>query len=285
MKNLFVLCTLLFFYSVSFSQDTLFMKNGKTIPCIITEIRTDEITYKDFDNPEGPNIFIPKASINKIRYQNGKIVNLLSDVTEMKKEKKIIDKNECVKFIFLSPLFDNLGFVYERKLKMGENLEIRAGYIGIGNNLSKLLGNNYTQGAYICGGVKFIMGQTSQDYYLDDVKYLHPLKGRYIKPEFIFSTIDYSYDYFYNNKNNIVNFRKTLYGINIIFGKQYIFGKSITFDPYFGFGYGLVSSKKISGTESEYYLQTEFNYGADIMFIEEFPIIITGGFTFGYIFK
>jgi len=144
MKNLFVLCTLLFFYSVLFSQDTLFMKNGKTIPCIITEIRTDEITYKDFDNPEGPNIFIPKASINKIRYQNGKIVNLLSDVTEMKKEKKIIDKNECVKFIFLSPLFDNLGFVYERKLKMGENLEIRAGYIGIGNNLSKLLGNNYT---------------------------------------------------------------------------------------------------------------------------------------------
>lgn len=284
MKILYILCTLLLFYSVSFAQDTLFMKNGKTIPCKITEIRTNEITYKDFDNLEGPNIIIPKAGVNKIHYQNGKVVSISSDEADVKKEMKIINKKSCVKFIFLSPLFENLGFVYERKLKMGQNLEIRAGYIGIGNRLSNLMGNNYTKGAYFCGGIKFIMGQTSQDYYLNDIKYLHPLKGRYIKPEIIFSTIDYSYDYYYNG-NNTVNYRKTLYGINIIFGKQYIFGKSITFDPYFGFGYGLVSTTKISGTVINDYYQTIFNYGGDIMFIEEFPIMITGGFTFGYIFK
>lgn len=289
MKALFILCTLLFFSSVLFAQDTLFMKKGKIIPCKITEIRIDEITYKDFDNLDGPNIIIRKADVNKIHYQNGKVVNLVSEETEVKKEKKIIDKNECVKFIFLSPLFDNLGFAYEIKLKMSQNLEIKAGYIGISNQLSNLLGDYNLQGAYFCGGIKFILGQNSQDYYLNDIKYLHPLKGRYIKPEFIVSTIDYTnkqYNYSYNSNNNtsMVNYRKTLYGINIIFGKQYIFGNSLTFDPYFGFGYGLVSTTKKSGIEINDD-QTIFNYGGCLMTTEEFPIIITGGFTFGYIFK
>jgi hypothetical protein len=286
MKALFILCTLLFFSSVLFAQDTLFMKKGQIIPCKITEIRIDEITYKDFDNLDGPNIIIRKSDVNKIHYQNGKVVNLVSEETEVKKETKIIDKNDCIKFIFLSPLFENLGFVYERKLKMGLNLEIKAGYIGIGNTISNLLGNKNTTGAYICGGVKFILGQKSHDYYIDGVKFLHPLCGRYIKPELIFSTIKYSQeDYYYPNYTE-VTYRNNLYGINIIFGKQYILGKSITFDPYFGVGYGFISTKKISGTEPHNEYSTDlYNFGGAIMLMNEFPILVTGGFTFGYIFK
>lgn len=284
MKILYILCTLLFFYSVSSAQDTLFMKKGNAIPCKITEIRTDEITYKDFDNLEGPNIIIPKGSIKEIHYQNGKVVNLTAEVVTVKKETKIIDKNQCVKFNILSPLFDNIGLIYERKLNMRQNLEIRAGYIGITDNISKLLGNNYTKGLYVCGGVKFIMGQKSQDYYLDDIKYLHPMQGRYIKPEFIFSSIDYSYDYYYNG-NNTVRKKKDLYGIIMIFGKQYMFSKSITFDAYIGLGYGIVDSKILSGKDSENFYETEFNFGGGLMVTEEFPLIMTGGFTFGYSFK
>jgi len=260
------------------------MKNGKTISCKITEIRTDEITYKDFDNLEGPNIIIPKGNIKEIHYQNGKVVNLTAEVVTEKKETKIIDKNQCIKFNILSPLFDNLGFVYERKLNMRQNIEIRAGYIGIDDNISKLLGNNYTKGVYVCGGVKFIMGQKSQDYYLDDIKYLHPMQGKYIKPEFIFSSIDYSYDYYYNG-NNTVRKKKDLYGFIMIFGKQYMFSKSVTFDAYIGFGYGIVDSKILSGKDSDNFYETEFNFGGGLMVTEEFPLIMTSGFTFGYSFK
>ena len=262
------------------------MKNGKTIPCKITEIRPDELTYKDYDNLEGPNIIIHKEGINKIIYQNGKVVNLSSEELQVKKEPEIINKNQCVKFIFLSPLFENLGFVYEIKLKMSQNLEIKAGYIGIGHNISDLLGNKNSNGAYICGGVKFILGQKSHDYYIDGVKFLHPISGRYIKPEFIFSTIQYTQeDYFYPSYTE-VTYRNNLYGINIIFGKQYIFGKNLTFDPYFGIGYGFVSTKKISGTEPQNESSPDlYNVGSAIMLMNEFPILITGGFTFGYIFK
>jgi len=284
MKILLILNMLLLLNSVLFGQDTLFTKKGKTISCKITEIRTDEITYKDFDNLDGPNIIIPISSIKEIHYQNGKVANMTSEEVSVKKKVDIINKNQCIKFNILGPLFDNFGVNYERKLNMRQNLDIRVGYIGIDDNISNLLGNNYTKGFYVSGGVKFIMGQKSQDYYIDEIKYLHPMQGRYIKPEFIFATIDYSYDYFYY-VNSTVHLKKNLYGLIMNFGKQYMFSKSITFDPYIGFGYGIVSSKIISGKEDENYIQTEFNYGGCIMLTEEFPLIITGGFTLGYCFK
>ena len=262
------------------------MKKGKIIQCKITEIHIDEITYRDYDNLEGPNIIIRKADVNKIHYQNGKVVNLASEEAEVKKETEIINKNQSVKFIILSPLFENLGFVYERKLKMGLNLEMKAGYIGIGNNISNLLGNKNNTGAFICGGVKLILGQKSHDYYIDGVKFLHPLKGRYIKPELIFSTIKYTQvDYSYNSVTE-VTYRNNLYGITIIFGKQYFFGKSITFDPYFGVGFGYISTKKISGTTPYFeYTADLYNFGGAIMLMNEIPVLVTGGFTLGYIFK
>lgn len=284
MKKVLFICTLLLLNFISFAQDTLFLKNNNIVSCKITEVRTNEITYKDYDNLEGPNIFIPISSISKIKYSNGKIVDLIAAKIEKGNDIKVIDKKDAIKFIFFSPLFENLGFVYERKLKMGQNLEIRAGYIGIGNTLSELLGNKNTIGFYVCGGIKFIVGQKSQEHYIDDIKYLHPLKGKYIKPELVYSTINYSVeDYYYPNTTKI-NYQKSLYGINIIFGKQYIFGKSVTFDPYIGFGYGLVTSKTISGTIHNDY-QSEFNFGSDLLLTEDFPIMITGGFTFGYVFK
>jgi len=129
------------------------------------------------------------------------------------------------------------------------------------------------------------MGQKTQEFYLNDVKYIHPMQGRYIKPEFIFSTIDYSYNYDHYNGFSTVHVMRNLYGFLLIFGKQYMFSKSITFDPYFGFGYGISSLKVISGKQDPNYIQTEFNYGGGIMLTEDFPLMITGGFTFGYCFK
>jgi hypothetical protein len=45
--------------------------NGEEIQANVLEISTNEIKYKRFDNPEGPNYVIEKSQVFMIKYENG----------------------------------------------------------------------------------------------------------------------------------------------------------------------------------------------------------------------
>jgi len=53
------------------AQDLIVLRNGIIIEAKLTEISPTEIRYKRFDNPDGPTIIIPTASVLSIRYENG----------------------------------------------------------------------------------------------------------------------------------------------------------------------------------------------------------------------
>ncbi len=266
------------------AQDTLFLKMNKMIVCQITEIGIDEIKYKAFDNLEGPMYVIRKNDVLKIVFKNGKEEFILPDEMDMNKEEAILDKNQVIKFAFLSPLFDHVQFIYERKIKMTQNLETRVGLIGFGN---ENMYDDERQGIYIAGGVKFLLGT---DYYIKGMRYLHPLKGSYLKPEITISVYDfnkevrYYYGWNYPATTEIVQYRASLAALNIIYGKQYILGNVLTFDFHVGVGVGVASLYKKNHV-SDNYKPFPSNYGNLIIVSDRFPMTLTSGISIGYIFK
>ncbi len=61
----------LFSLSFCFSQDVITKKTSEDIQAKVTEITTNEIKYKKFDNLNGPTFTILKSDVLMIRYQNG----------------------------------------------------------------------------------------------------------------------------------------------------------------------------------------------------------------------
>ena len=69
-KLFFVLATLIV-ATTAFAQDKIIKKNGDIIEAKVLVINTDIITFKKFDNLNGPEYSIPKADVMKIKYSNG----------------------------------------------------------------------------------------------------------------------------------------------------------------------------------------------------------------------
>ena len=72
-----------------FAQDIIIMKNGSEIQAIVQDIRIDDVKYKKFDNPNGPNYTLKRSEIFMIRYENGSkdVFNeIVTDVSAGKQE-------------------------------------------------------------------------------------------------------------------------------------------------------------------------------------------------------
>lgn len=66
-----LLCAFLLLAFASQAQDIITLTNGNTIQAKVLQINPTEITYKDFNNLDGPTITIMKAGVLSIVYANG----------------------------------------------------------------------------------------------------------------------------------------------------------------------------------------------------------------------
>ncbi len=80
MTSIFLLISL-----ISFSQDKIYLKNGKELNVKIIEKSDKEVKYKLIDESDSPIIIINSHSIEKIIFRNGEEMKLLSDETRMSK--------------------------------------------------------------------------------------------------------------------------------------------------------------------------------------------------------
>ncbi len=266
-NTIITLCMALLFAANARAQDTIYCKNKTRFPSKVEEIGLTEIKYKHFNNQQGPLIVIRKAEVTKIRFENGLVTELNPDKYSAHQEAAIIDKTQCIKTEILSPITGDVVMGYERMLKVGTNLELKMGLIGFGlGRLAEL-----ARGSFVKGGVKFLAGQ---DFVVEGLRYAHPLKGKYIKPEFILST--------FRDYDNLDE-RTTAMALNMVFGKQYILGNILTLDIYTGLGFGWVHTKD---RNSYYYdgFVAEPYYYSHLYFGRDFPLAISGGMTLGLIF-
>lgn len=277
----------------SVSMDTLITKKNTPIIGKITKVAETEIEYKKTAATDAPVYVVSKDKIKEIRWANGTRERIAADEMSVNKEQEIIDKRSAIKFHFFSLMNDQLTFSYEHSLKVGTNLELTAGLINnsmIENSLSQK--TYLTQGGLLKAGVKFLLGQ---DYYVSGMRYTHPLKGRFIKPEIAFSSFNirnvirytstYPYPgYPYNPTLLTSDQQVTAAAFIINYGRQYILGNIITFSYSVGAGYSFVSSKFSNPAfpNDEYSSPTNLyshlgNRGL--------PIAFTGNISLGYIFK
>ena len=53
------------------AQDIIILRDGDDIQAVVQEVGVDDVTFKRFDNQNGPNYRLNKADIFMIRYENG----------------------------------------------------------------------------------------------------------------------------------------------------------------------------------------------------------------------
>ena len=286
MKNnqIYLLIVCLCFSLLANSQDIIRTKKD-TILAKVVEIGIEEIKYHNFNNLDGPIFVLPKTDVIEITYENGTKTLLKPDSYDVTTAATSMrNKTHAFKFEFLSPLGGDLVFGYETMLKVGTNLEFKVGLIGVG------FGDNEEKasGAFFKAGIKF---QTRPSYVQRGIKYSHGLAGFYIKPEVIFNSYKKSYTninynvYPYVYTNEVTKANITNYALDIVFGKQYILGNSVTMDFYFGIGYGIRSTSYDTNPINNSDFENEGSYEYSHIFGgKDSPLVTTGGFTIGVLF-
>ena len=75
----------------TFAQDIITLRTGDEIKAIVSEIKADVITYKNYDNPGGTLFTIEKAKVFMIKYEDGaKEVFEISTLQESSKTGSVI---------------------------------------------------------------------------------------------------------------------------------------------------------------------------------------------------
>ncbi len=289
----FVLCIVLCMgFTVLHAQDVLVKKDGEQVKVKVIEIGSEEIRYKYFDAQDGPVVVINKREVKLIKLQTSSglektivIGDPAADPMNISNN-AILDKTSSLKFNFFSPLNHELAFSYEWMIKPGFNWETGLGIVGPG--ISELDPYN-GRGIYLRTGPKFLLGSSS-DIEIQGARYMHPLKGRYFKVEAVLYSLasDYDADILYNYPS-FTHANNSYLGaaLELIYGRQFIFGNSITVGYYIGLGYAFESETTnftggppISSFTDEDYKRYAFAYGG-----KDFPIAATAGFNIGYIFR
>jgi len=246
--------------SVYSRSDTLYVKGGKKIPCLVTEIGDSDIKYRTADNPDGPVYLIPLTSVYKYSLSDGTTKQVMPDELLIENQHtEIINNRSVIKIHPFSFVNDQISVAYEQVIKMGTNLDVEAGYINNGITPSNNYNSNFyttsgkpasISGFYLKPGIKFLLGQ---DYSTKGMRYAHPLKGRYFRVEVVFSYMNYqdvanqlSYSQTYpvwpntsyttTTTNRVADINVLGYGGLISYGRQFILGNVMTLDYFISAG-------------------------------------------------
>ena len=258
--KLFFAGAFILLHSKTFSQDIIVRTNNDSIRAKVVGITMDKIKFRYNNVKNGPVLEIHKNNVKQIIYENGSKLTIVYNRFEIPSDMVIHIRSHAIKVDLFSPLLNHFTIGYERKLNLGINLELKVSIIG--TNVSKFI--NHSEGFFIKGGIKYIR---LSDSFSKGLKYIHPLKGSYFKPEIIFG------QYKKDEKNKVILY--THYVIDMVFGKQYLLSKTIALDYYGGAGIGIQKSS----------MDNDFTYAYSHIFLgKKIPLIITGGLTVGFVF-
>ena len=70
-KTFLILLAVIGIGTYSMAQDVITLKNGDEIKAIVSDIGTDEVKYKKWDNKTGPTYTMKKNEVFMIKYENG----------------------------------------------------------------------------------------------------------------------------------------------------------------------------------------------------------------------
>lgn len=271
------------------APDTLFYTNGSQILGSVEEIGTDKITYRTNSGSGDIKVSVMRTEIMRVGLGNGQqlIINKAVGPDEVRDTGGM--KN-AIKMDFLAPAFNHAVVGYERVLGRNTNLEIKLGYIGLG----EYLGYRNLSGGMAKVGIKFIRHQ--RKYWADNVPVVHAFAGGYIKPEIIFSawTSEKGYDnyepypypiYPYPSYGYQLSKTSSSVAFNLTLGQQFRIGRYFLFDVFGGVGYGARWTVKQDGQggSSDTTDHEQYNF-SHAFFSNSTPLSVSAGVMFGVVF-
>lgn len=215
------------------SQDKLIFRSSKdTLQVKVIEVGTEKITYKLWPVSEDfPLIEERTARLKKIIFSNGQQMKFyedgFSDPTNYSDQRKM-----AIKISPFGLLYAQTSISLEKSIKPGRSYEYTFQAIGLGFNRELLEGPT---GLTLRSGYKFI---NTPDYQIDGMRYMHILKGSYIKPEIIGTY----YNIFDNNFGGVAGM--------LNFGKQWVFDDAMCIDFYAAIGLGVKKAMTNNPTNS-----------------------------------
>ncbi len=260
-----IILTVLFLFAGNLvrlqAQHRIVKRNGDIIECKVLEVGSEEIKYSLAEYNFQVQFSILKREVDKIVFENGQELTIdhaaaVRESAESNSEDLFLVQNRnAVKINFLSPIMGVTTFSYERAIKPGQSIEGSAGIIGLGfNNLDNAIGVG------LQAGYKFMR---SPDFYFNEMRYAHILKGGYVRPELAFAS--------YNLRDKDRSVTKFAVLLNI--GKQWVFSDVFLVDLFFGLGYGYSSAREFE--DWPYFIAV----GSD-----EAPLATAWGFRIGFLF-
>ncbi len=270
------------------AQDTLFMRNGSNIVGKVEEIGLDGIKYHLLNDPSNLRVEVAKQEVLKVKLASGREISVSGDPPDVGGySSAFLKKRNAIKIDFLSPTLQHITLCYEHVFRPWINGEFKVGWIGFGGERSLFSNSTVPNtGFLVKAGVKFI---NSPSYVMRGMRMAHPLKGGYIKPELMFSSFSTTrYESLYNNNgvytNKTTSVQFSSLAFNAVLGWQTLLGPGLTFDMFFGIGYGTQwnnggsSYSSIYGTEIEPYAYSHLYLG------KRFPLALSTGMTMGWAF-
>ena len=265
MKKLALLSTAVLFILLTYSQDKIYRNNGKVVEAKIIEIGSDEIKYREFQNPDGPIYILETDKIKKIVFANGVTQKFAADYKDPERYAGQLKK--AIKINFLAPLYGYTEFGYEQSLGVGRAYELSLGIIGLGKsemieysdfNSGQVFSDKRGQaGVFIAGGYKF--GKLPDFIIFGKTKMTHLMQGTYAKPILYFGYYKENVIAEKTGTETLETQHVTFGALQIELGHQWVFSDKFLLDLYWGFGYG-VDNKK-----DDYYYNSDkseeaFNY-------------------------
>jgi len=125
------------------AQDVITLKNGDDIKAIVQEVGIDDVKYKRFDNPNGPNYMLKKAEILMIRYENGS-----KDVFNKFATSNSVDKQQQTSIGTMQPELSYSDGVWQNGTKLSAD-----------NVRSVMSGNSEALRQYNSGKSLYLAGQ------------------------------------------------------------------------------------------------------------------------------
>jgi hypothetical protein len=103
------------------AQDIIILKNGDEIKSLVTEIGTDLIKYRKFENLNGPIYTLEKDRVFMIKYENG-TKDVFNTSVETTRETNLKKEPQITSFSSLEPLRSNGMKVFQggKKLSVSE---------------------------------------------------------------------------------------------------------------------------------------------------------------------
>ena len=269
MRGLLFIFFFLSAFEFAAAQDIIVRTNNDSMKVKVLEVGSDKIKFRRYGVRTGQPLEIYKNYVKEIIFENGTHITMLYDVHSVSPDLVIKEKKHALKADFIAPVLNHVTIGYEQMLKPGRNVEIKAAYIGL--RVSTAI--KPSQGYFIKGGVKFVW---LTEEIMKGMRHFPPMQGSYFKPELIYGR------YTTTGENGKINF--TNYGVNILFGRQYIIDNFMTLDYCGGIGFALqYSSYKPDSPKDE--KDVDFNYAfSHLYFGKNLPLILGGGLTIGFIY-